>query len=72
MSDNSNYVHFFGRKVHLQPLSCLAWADNDKMRATNESYALKTNIIVILEECSNFDLTATLKDQALQEYNCTQ
>ena len=25
-------------------------ADNDKMRATNESYALKMNIIVILVE----------------------
>ena len=31
------------------PLNCFARADNGKMRAANESYALKMNIIVILK-----------------------
>ena len=41
MSDNSNNVHFEGVRF--------VRADNGKMRAANESYALKMNIIVILK-----------------------
>ena len=45
MSDNSNNVHFSGVRF-----ICFARAHNGKMRAANESYALKMNIIVIFDE----------------------
>ena len=54
MSDDSNNVHFSGVRFICSPYlaikSALAFAraDNGKMRAANESYALKMNIIVIL------------------------
>ena len=53
MSDNSNNVHFLGVSSFATltlPLNgpCFARADNGKMQAANESYALKMNIIVIL------------------------
>ena len=47
ISDNSNNALFFECRINFQPLSCqyidscFARADNDKMRAANESYALK-------------------------------
>ena len=31
----------------LESQKVIKWADNDKMRATNESYVLKMNIIFI-------------------------
>ena len=43
MSDNSNNVNFSGVRFIFSPR-----ADNDKMRAANESYTLKMNIIVTL------------------------
>ena len=43
MSDNSINLHFSGVRF-----ICFARADNGKMRAENESYALKMNIIIIL------------------------
>ena len=55
MSDNINNVHFLGVRFISSPYlslkigPCFAQADNGKMRATNESYALKMNIIVILQ-----------------------
>ena len=55
MSDNSNNVHFPGVRFICSPYlaiklgPCFARADNGKMRAANESYALKMNIIVIFE-----------------------
>ena len=54
MSDNRNNVHFSGVRFICSPYlaikSALAFAraDDGKMRAANESYALKMNIIVIL------------------------
>ena len=45
MSDNSNNVHSSG--VTLIWRVYFANVNNDKMRAANESYALKMNIIVI-------------------------
>ena len=38
MSDDINNVHFIN--------NCFARADNGKMRAANESYALKMNILL--------------------------
>ena len=53
MSDNSNNVHFSGIRFICSPYlaigPCFARADNGRMRAANESYTLKMNIIVILE-----------------------
>ena len=54
MSDNSNNVHFSGVRsfaaltfaIKIGP--CSARADNGKMPAANESYALKMNTIVIV------------------------
>ena len=50
MSDNSNNAHFSGVRFICSPYlatkSALASQDG-KMRAANESYALKMNIIVI-------------------------
>ena len=53
MSNNSNNVHFEGERLICSPYLIIivpgfAQADNDKIRATNESSALKMNIIVIL------------------------
>ena len=55
MSDDSSNVHFSGVKFICSPylaiksaLACFARADNGKMRAANESYALKMNTIVIM------------------------
>ena len=47
MSDNSNNVHFSGVRFICSP--CFARANTDKIRATNEFYALKMNIIVIVQ-----------------------
>ena len=49
MSDNSNNVHFSGVRFICSPYLAIksALADNRKMRAANECYALKMNIIVI-------------------------
>ena len=44
MNDNSNNVHFSGVRFICSPYL----TDNGQMRAANESYALKMNIIVIL------------------------
>ena len=53
MSNNSNNVHFSGEGLICNPyliiiVSRFAWADNDKIRAANESSALKMTIIVIV------------------------
>ena len=59
MSDNSNNVHSVGVRFICSPClaikSALAFArtDNGKMRAANESYALKMNIIIILAFLGN-------------------
>ena len=55
MSNNSNNVHFAGERLICNPYLIIivprfARADNDKIRAANESSALKMNIIVILNE----------------------
>ena len=47
---------------------CFARADNGKMRAANESYALKMNIIVI--SFDNFTNVKSYKDLLFQS-NCT-
>ena len=50
MSDNGNNVHFSGVRFicsHLIPW--FARADNDKMLASDESYARKINILVIIK-----------------------
>ena len=57
MSNNSNNVHFSGERLICNPYLIIivprfARADNDKIRAANESFALKMNIIVILD-CLN-------------------
>ena len=55
MSDNSNNVHFSGVRFICSPYLAIKSALASlgpimgKMRAANESYALKMNIIVILE-----------------------
>ena len=53
MSNNSNNVHFSGERLICSPYLTIivprfARADNDKIRAANESSALKMNILVIL------------------------
>ena len=53
MSNNSNNVHFSGKRLTCNPYVIIiiprfARADNDKIRAANESSALKMNIIVTL------------------------
>ena len=53
MSNDSNNVHFSGERLICNPYLIIivprfARADNDKIRAANESSALKMNIIVIL------------------------
>ena len=54
-----------------------AWADSDTMRATNESYALKINIIVILTHtsfylhCIELDSLADQRDTTDQGVVCT-
>ena len=45
MSDNGDNAHFSGLRSIWRPY--FANVNNDKMRAANESYALKMNIIVI-------------------------
>ena len=55
MSNNSNNVHFSGERLICNPYLIIivprfARADNDKIRAANESSALKMNIIVILRQ----------------------
>ena len=55
MSNNSNNVHFLGERLICSPyltniVPRFARADNDKIRAANESSALKMNIIVIIFE----------------------
>ena len=54
MSNNSNNVHFSGERLICNPhliiiVPRFARADNDKIRAANESSAFKMNIIVILK-----------------------
>ena len=55
MNDNSNNVHFLGVRLICSPYLAIkigpsfARVDNGKMRAANESYAPKMNIIVILK-----------------------
>ena len=54
ISDNSNNVHLSAVRFICSPYlasklsSCFAQTDNDKMQATNESYALDMNITAIL------------------------
>ena len=61
MSNNSNNVHFSGERLICNPYLIIivprfARADNDKIRAANESSALKMNIIVKLKfNCNEFD-----------------
>ena len=47
MSNNSNNVHFPGKRLMCNPY--LIIIDNDKIRAANESSAHKMNIIVVLK-----------------------
>ena len=68
MSNNSNNVHFSGERLICNPYLIIivprfARADNDKIRAANESSALKMNIIVI------FTAAATEQPDALYIQN---
>ena len=47
-------------------LTCFARADNGKMRAANESYALKMNIIVILKKSNILLNSANMLETLLQ------
>ena len=44
------YIHKCTVKTIVSIVSCFARADNGKMRAANEFYALKMNIIVIFRD----------------------
>ena len=77
MSNNSNNVHFSGERLICNPYLIIivprfARADNDKIRAANESSALKMNIIVILAQmgrklpsCSGYMCKTSLDQLAL-------
>ena len=59
MSNNSNNVHFSGQRLLCNPYLIIivprfARADNDKIRAANESSTLKMNITVILERLNDY------------------
>ena len=65
MSNNSNNVHFLGERPFATLIIIVprfAGADNDKIRAANESSALKMNIIVII----------SLQDAQSIEIDCIQ
>ena len=63
MSDNSNNVHFSDIRFICSPYltikirHCFARADNGKVRAANESNALKMNIIVIFASPISLNLS---------------
>ena len=55
MSDNSNNGHFSGVRFICSPYLAIKSArENGKMQAVNKSYAIKMNIIVMLNRKNGF------------------
>ena len=83
MSNNSNNVHFSGKRLICNPYVIIiiprfARADNDKIRAANESSALKMNIIVtlsylkLIKKCTDPYAFSDFKAHLIWPEYCTQ